>query len=124
MVITGDIAFTIGAFAFVLMDIVTGVAKGFVGSNLSSTKMREGFGHKLMYVMAIVMAYVVQWLGGYGFDGVSGIPYSDLSVTAVCSGIILLEFLSICENACAINPELERLPFMRRLAEIDTESKE
>lgn len=119
MSLTADMAFTIGAVIFILLDVVTGVVKGFLERNLSSSKMRTGFGHKVVYLLAITMAYVVQWLGGYGLDGVSGIPLSELSVTVICSGIIALEFLSICENACRINPDLQKLPFMKRLDEND-----
>ena len=48
------------AMVMMVMDIITGFAGAVVTGSVSSTKMREGIGHKAMLVMLVVLAILVQ----------------------------------------------------------------
>lgn len=85
---------------FILLDLVTGITKGFMKKEFSSSVMREGLFHKLGSVLCIVFAILVDYAQGIIDLGVT-IPV----VPAVCSYIILMEIGSIIENICLINPE-------------------
>ena len=71
---------------------------GFVGAairhDISSTKMREGIGHKVMMLALIAVAYVL----GVGLTHVSGIQSEVPSTEVVCWYTIIMELASIIEN--------------------------
>lgn len=86
---------------FVVLDIVTGLAKAFATSGFDSSTMREGFFHKLGEVLTIVLAYAADY----------GLPQVDVPLDVHISGpccvyLVLMEVGSIIENIGAINPDL------------------
>lgn len=87
--------------AFVAMDLVTGVMQAVANKTLDSTKMRAGLWHKCGFIMAIILAALVEW----------AMQFIDLGFTLplfvpVCAFIILTEVVSIFENVCKLSPEL------------------
>lgn len=94
--------------AFCCIDIVTGVAKGVVTTGFSSSKMRMGLMHKLTYVAAMALAYLVEYMAVY-LD--LGFSLSALS-PAVAVYISVAEVGSILENITAINPSLSENGFL------------
>nr|DAU86379.1 MAG TPA: holin [Bacteriophage sp.] len=86
----------------VIIDIVTGIFGAIINKELSSTKMREGLGHKFAYFALIALAEVLVRIADYvdiGFD-------CTVLVAGVCVLIVLCEVTSILENCCKINPQL------------------
>ena len=91
----------ITVFAFIILDVLTGIAQALKNNTLSSDKMREGVYHKLSYVFACTLAFGIEY----------GMAYLDLGYTApvvmpVCVYIALTEIVSITENIARLNPEL------------------
>lgn len=87
--------------AFIALDVLTGIAKAFATTGFDSSVMREGFYHKIAELLAIVLAYAVD----YGLPTL-GVPV-DVHLSAVCC--IYLSFMevgSIIENLGKINPDL------------------
>ena len=87
--------------AFVVMDLVTGVTQAVANKTLDSTKMRAGWWHKCGFIMAVILAALVEW----------AMQFIDLGFTLpmfvpVCVFIILTEIVSIFENICLLSPEL------------------
>lgn len=87
--------------AFVVMDLVTGVTQAVANKTLDSTKMRAGLWHKCGFIMAVILAALVEW----------AMQFIDLGFTLpmfvpVCVFIILTEIVSIFENICLLSPEL------------------
>lgn len=87
--------------AFVVLDLVTGIVKAFMGKEFTSTIMREGMFHKLGSVLCVVFGVLVDYAQTVVDLGVT-IPVAS----AICSYIILMEAGSIIENLCLINPEI------------------
>lgn len=87
--------------AFVVMDLVTGVMQAVANKTLDSAKMRTGLCHKCGFIMAVILAALVEW----------SMQFIDLGFTLplfvpVCVFIILTEIVSIFENVCKLSPEL------------------
>ena len=87
--------------AFVAMDLVTGVMQAVANKTLDSSKMRAGLWHKCGFIMAVILAALVEW----------AMQFIDLGFTLpllvpVCVFIILTEIVSIFENVCKLSPEL------------------
>lgn len=87
--------------AFVVMDLVTGVMQAVANKTLDSSKMRAGLWHKCGFIMAIILAALVEW----------SMQFIDLGFTLplfapVCAFITLTEIVSIFENVCQLSPEL------------------
>lgn len=87
--------------AFIIMDLVTGVMQAVATKTLDSTKMRAGLWHKCGFIMATILAALVEW----------AMQFIDLGFTLplfvpVCIFIILTEIVSIFENVCLLSPEL------------------
>lgn len=88
---------------FVVMDLVTGIMQAVANKTLDSTKMRAGLWHKCGFIMAIILAALVEW----------AMLFIDLGFTLplfipVCAFIILTETVSIFENVCKLSPELAK----------------
>lgn len=87
--------------AFVVMDLATGIMQAIANKTLDSTKMRAGLWHKCGFIMAVILAALVEW----------SMQFIDLGFTLplfvpVCAFIILTEIVSIFENVCKLSPEL------------------
>lgn len=97
------------ACVMMLMDFVTGFIGAVVRGTVSSSKMREGLGHKALLLCVIVLAVIVE----AGAQHVAGLGFGGVTVTVVCAYIIVMEVASCLENVCAAYPELRDTPLMR-----------
>lgn len=116
IVIPGVIEFTepelwavIAAFIMMVMDIVTGFAGAVVTGTISSTKMREGIGHKAMLVLLVVLAVLVQTFSLHIGDMGWTIPL----IVPVCVYIVVMEVASVVENCVVAYPDLKDSPIVR-----------
>lgn len=87
--------------AFIVLDVVSGIAKGAKLGQLSSSKMREGIWHKAGYVLIMALAVLIE-VGSKHIDLGFTVPL----VIPACVYIILSEVMSIFENATALNPQI------------------
>ena len=104
----------------IILDIVTGLVKSFHSGKFKSSTMREGLWHKLSEVIALVVAYFVQYM-----LPIIGIPYSIPAVSIVTVYIVVMEVGSCLENLAEVNPEL-KAPLSKvfaQLKENDNETK-
>lgn len=100
------------ALGFIAFDVLTGLIKAFKEKGYNSTIMREGGYHKSMEIIAVVGAYLLEY----------AIKYVDLGINVPCVNVVvayicIMEFISILENMCAVNPELCSLfkPYLEKL---------
>ena len=84
-----------------LADIAVGFVGATVRHDISSTKMREGIGHKVMVLVLIAVAYLL----GVGLGHVSGIEAEIPSTEVVCWYVVVMELASILENVSLAWPE-------------------
>lgn len=97
---------------FIAFDVVTGLIKAGYNGNYNSVIMRQGGFHKSMEVMAMAVAYFVEYAIVYINIGVN-VP----AVPAVTVYICIMELISILENICAVNPQMSALfkPYLDKL---------
>lgn len=106
-----ELEFMIIAVLLIVLDVLTGIMKGFATKSLSSEKMRLGFWHKSANITLLILSYgatiarvfidtLPEWTSGiYIF---------------VASYIAIMELTSVLENLTEINPELNaKLLFSR-----------
>lgn len=91
---------------FIFLDIISGLIVAFVDGEYSSRHFRKGLGRKLAYVLVMCAVAIVQVVM---FDSQFDVPFEFPLFAIVCGFIIPLEFTSIVENACKLNPELDKL---------------
>lgn len=102
--------------AFVLLDVVSGLAAAIKNKELSSSVMHEGLYNKLGEVLLLIVAmFVASTLEVYPFTEL-GIPPEVMYLVALY--ITLMELVSILENICKLNPSL---PIAKILAIFDIE---
>lgn len=89
---------------FIIFDILTGLLKAWHGKKMDSTILRQGLFNKLSEVVACLFSAFVEW-GGKQIDLGFEIPI----VIVVCGYICLMEFISIIENLCEVNPHLSKV---------------
>ena len=89
------------AFAFIVLDFLTGIIRAFATNRFTSTKMREGLFHKVGLILCMILGGLVDFAQGYLDLGVS-VPVA----AAICVYICLMEIASIIENVCKINPQI------------------
>ncbi|MCQ2441715.1 MAG: phage holin family protein [Oscillospiraceae bacterium] len=88
-------------FGFIVLDFLSGMLKATGLKQFSSTRMREGFFHKVALLLCMLLGYGVDFAQNYvdlGFN----VPVS----ASICVYIVLMEVASILENLCSLNPEL------------------
>lgn len=97
---------------FMMFDVVTGLIKAGYNGNYNSAIMRQGGFHKSMEVMAMAVAYFIEYAIVYINIGVD-VP----AVPAVTVYICIMELISILENICAVNPQMCALfkPYLDKL---------
>lgn len=97
---------------FIVFDVVTGLIKAGYNGDYNSAIMRQGGFHKSMEVMAMAVAYFVEYAVVYINIGVN-VP----AVPAVTVYICIMELISILENICAVNPQMCALfkPYLDKL---------
>lgn len=98
----------LAVFVFTIMDYITGIIGAVMHGNLSSTKMREGLGHKFTYFCVFFIA----WFIDFEMKHID-IGFRTTLTPIVTIGIVLIELSSIIENVGKINPELAQAEFMR-----------
>ena len=84
------------------LDILTGYVGAVVNHCVSSTKMREGLGHKALLLCVELLAFVIEVVCQHveGMGALSGVTVVGISVV-----IIAMEVTSIWENVVAASPE-------------------
>lgn len=97
------------ACAMMLMDVLTGFIGAVVNGTVSSSKMREGLGHKALLLCVIALSVIVE----VGAQHVVGLGLGGVTVTVVCAYIVVMEVASCMENVCGAYPELRDTPLMR-----------
>ncbi len=91
-----DVKTLIGMSIFcILVDIVTGYIKAFKNRKLNSSVSRDGYIKKLTWPISILIGLAFRY-----FVGISLVLY--MSVAVCC----LTEIVSILENLCELNPDL------------------
>ena len=94
--------------AFILFDVLTGVAVGFLKTGLSSVKSREGVQHKVGLILAMVLGVLLHVCQQF-FDLGIHIPI----LVFICLYITFTEIVSICENIGELAPQLKDSRFMK-----------
>lgn len=124
IIIPGVIEFTepelwsiAAAFVMMVMDIITGFAGAVVTHSVSSKKMREGIGHKVMLILTIMLAVLVQIFSTHIGDLGIIVPL----ILPVCVYIIVMEITSVVENITTAYPELKDTPLVKLFDRKDTE---
>lgn len=90
--------------AFVLLDVVSGLAAAIKNKELSSSVMHEGLYNKLGEVLLLVVAMFVGAILDIPPFTQLGIPPEVMYLVALY--ITLMELVSILENICKLNPSL------------------
>ena len=105
--------------AFICLDVVTGLLKAVYEKNLESECIRKGLIHKLGEIIAVVVAFLIE----YSQTVILSINFDIPIVNGVCIYIILMEILSVLENICVINPQLRKVfsPYLKKLREKENE---
>lgn len=98
----------LAVLVFIIMDYITGIIGAVMHGTLSSTKMREGLGHKFAYLCVFFIAWFIDFEMGH-----IDIGFYNTLTPIVTTGIVLIELSSIMENIGKINPELEQAEFMK-----------
>ena len=99
-----------GAVSCMGLDILTGYVGAVVNHCVSSTKMREGLGHKALLLCVELLAFVIEVVCQHveGMGALSGMTVVGISVV-----IIAMEVTSIWENVVAASRELADSPLGR-----------
>lgn len=107
---------TLAVLVFIIMDYVTGVINAIMHGKLSSTKMREGLGHKFAYLCVFFIA----WFIDFEMEHID-IGFHGALTPLVTVGIVFIELSSIIENVGKINPELRNATFMNIFSQNDNQ---
>lgn len=94
------------ALVLSVFDIVTGCIQAIVNKSFSSTKMREGLLHKMLLILVICLAIVLQAFSAHIGDTAWSAPL----ILPVCAYIAVMEVASILENIKTAYPELADSP--------------
>jgi toxin secretion/phage lysis holin len=92
-----------------LSDFVTGIIKGYVTGQLSSSKMRRGGVNKLAEIVVMATAcgleVGIQQLGRYYESDVLASITGTVAAILVFGYIVIMELISILENYAEINSD-------------------
>ena len=100
------------------LDYITGVIDAIMHHKLSSTKMREGLGHKFTYLCVFFIACFIDFEMKH-----IDIGFHSTLTPIVTIGIVLTELSSILENIGKINPELTQAEFMKIFTDCNKQPK-
>ena len=89
------------ACLMMLFDILAGFFGACIRHDVSSTKMRDGIGHKCLELVFIAISYILS----AGLTHVSGMNISVPSTEVVCGYIVVMELASVIENVGKSWPE-------------------
>lgn len=98
----------LAVLVFTTVDYITGVINAVMHGKLSSTKMREGLGHKF----ANLCTFFISWFIDFEMEHID-IGFHTPLTPLVTVGIVLIELSSIIENIGKINPELAQAKLMK-----------
>ena len=90
------------ALVLSVFDIITGWIQAVINHAFSSTKMREGLWHKILLVLIICLAVVLQGFTTHIGDTGWTLPL----IYPVCAYIAVMEVASILENIKQAYPEI------------------
>lgn len=107
----------LAVLVFTITDYITGVIGAVMHGNLSSTKMREGLGHKFAYLCVFFIAWFIDFEMRH-----IDIGFCGTLTPIVTTGIVLIELSSIIENIGKINPELTQARFMKVFTDYNKEN--
>lgn len=105
------------ACVMMICDVLTGFVGACIRHDVSSSKMREGLGHKILVLVMIAMACVL----GVGLSHVSGINVTIPSTEVVCGYVIIMELASVLENVKKAWPEFSTTNLFKSYQKIVTE---
>lgn len=108
------------ALVMMLMDILSGFVGAVVRGDVSSTKMREGIGHKALLVIVIIAAVLVQTFTLH----IGDMGWSFPLIVPCCVYIIVMELTSVLENVCEAYPALNNTALMRLFERVDAGTDE
>lgn len=110
------------ACVMMLADIATGFIVAFINNEISSTKMREGLGHKALLIMLITVCFAIELAAKHAVQ----IPYDIPTCEAVCAYIVVMELISVLENIKKGYPEFADSPLFKifNLEDKDNESED
>lgn len=108
------------ALVMMLMDILSGFVGAVVRGDVSSTKMREGIGHKALLVIVIIAAVLVQTFTLH----IGDMGWSFPLIVPCCVYIIVMELTSVLENVCEAYPALNSTALMRLFERVDAGTDE
>lgn len=97
---------------FIIFDIITGIIKALYKKEINSTLLRVGLFHKITEILATVGSGLLE-IGATYID----IDFSFPLLKCVALYIVVMEFTSIIENLCVVNPTLNKLfsPYLEKL---------
>ncbi len=92
-----------------VFDIVTGWIQAAVNQTFSSTKMREGLWHKMVLILIVCLAIVLQGFTSHIGDTGWSMPL----IYPVCAYIAVMEVASILENVKSAYPDIADSPLFK-----------
>lgn len=99
----GQVSMIMLACIMMLLDIISGFAAACIQGKPSSSKMRQGLGHKALVLLIIAAAYALEVLSVTG-----GMPVDIPCTIVVCGYVTVMEFLSVLENVGKGYPEFKK----------------
>ena len=90
-----------GACTLMVLDIIAGLLRAITQGEFSSSKMREGLGHKATCLLVIMLAVVMQALALH----ITRMPAFP-ATAVICTYIIIMEVGSIWETVVLAYPAL------------------
>lgn len=99
----------VASASLMAFDVATGLISALVRHAFSSTKMREGLGHKALLILVVALAVVVQGFSGHIVE----LGFSVPLIIPACVYIVLMEVASVLENIALAYPELADSPLFR-----------
>lgn len=87
----------------ILLDILSGILAAIFDRSFSSTVLRKGLSHKIGYIFLMLVVAIIQVAL---FDPNFTLHFDFPFFNIVCSFIIFMEVMSILENVCKMNPQL------------------
>lgn len=107
------------AFALMVLDVVSGIAKAAHAGSVDSKVMREGLWHKAGFVGLILVSIAAE----YALELLpvpDGVTIPDVPMVLLgCAYIVLTEIVSVFENICQLNPAIAASPLGKLVAQID-----
>lgn len=102
----------IGAIAlvFMLLDVLTGYIGACMSHTVSSSKMRQGLGHKFALIVFMTLGGILDYMQ---IENIVNFGVQVPLFFITCLYIIIMELNSILENLAIIFPELKSSKIMK-----------